>query len=278
MSSVQLIGSSVPVDGIINHVNRQPECVIRGERSVFVTRYRTDAGIVVPAVTRQQMRELDRIATEETGPNLYQMMENAGRNLALAALDLLETQWERATIVVLAGSGGNGGGGICAARHLSNRSHEIDVHLCLSAPETLGEVPAYQRRVLGSTCGKECAMDRLPHLKPDLIIDALVGYSLRDAPTGTTAALIQWANENGTPIVSLDIPSGVDSTTGETPGQYINATRTVTLALPKMGLHPETAGEIWLADIGIPERAFRKLRVDYIAPFGNQFLIPLEIV
>ena len=112
-------------------------------------------------------------------------------------------------------------------------------------------------------------MDRLPHLKPDLIIDALVGYSLRGAPTGTTAALIQWANENGTPIVSLDIPSGVDSTTGETPGQYINATRTATLALSKTGLHPETAGEIWLTDIGIPERAFRKLRVDYIAPFGK---------
>lgn len=238
--------------------------------------YRTDTGIFVPAVTRTQMKELDRIAIEETGPNLYQMMENAGRNLALAALDMLGAQWKHATVVVLAGSGGNGGGGICAARHLANRSQRIDVHLCLSSPEKLGDVPAYQRKIFGSTHGKECTMDQLANVKPDLIIDALIGYSLHGKPTGKTAALIQWANESSTPILSLDIPSGVDSTTGETEGQFINATRTVTLALPKTGLFPKTTGDLWLADIGIPEGAFQKLGFEYISPFEHRFLIPLQ--
>ena len=224
------------------------------------------------------MRELDRIAMEETGPNLYQMMENAGRNCALAALDMLGTQWKHATVVVLAGSGGNGGGGICAARHLANRGQSVDVHLCLSSPEKLGDVPSYQRKIFGSTHGKECEINRLANVKPYLIIDALVGYSLHGAPTGKTAELIPWANEKDAPILSLDIPSGVDSTTGETPGQFINATKTVTLALPKTGLLPETTGELWLADIGIPQGAFRKLGLDYISPFENRFLIPLEIV
>jgi NAD(P)H-hydrate epimerase len=66
----------------------------------------TESGIEVPAVTAEQAREVDRVAMEETGPNLYQMMENAGRNFALLAIELLGTDWERAKILVLAGSGG----------------------------------------------------------------------------------------------------------------------------------------------------------------------------
>jgi NAD(P)H-hydrate epimerase len=92
----------------------------------------TEAGIFVPTVTTERMREVDRIAIEETGPNLYQMMENAGRNLALLAIELLGPNWSAAKVSVLAGNGGNGGGGICAARHLANQG--CAVYLCLSDP------------------------------------------------------------------------------------------------------------------------------------------------
>jgi len=68
-----------------------------------------------------KMREVDRVAMDETGPNLFQMMENAGRNLAELAFEKIGEGWRNAKIVVLAGTGGNGGGGICAARHLANR-------------------------------------------------------------------------------------------------------------------------------------------------------------
>src|SRR5712691_3209563 len=98
--------------------------------------FRTEDGIPVPAVTADQMRVIDRIAIEETGPNLFQMMENAGRNLAALTIDLLEANWQQAQIVVLAGTGGNGGGGICAARHLAN--HRANVTLVLADPEALG--------------------------------------------------------------------------------------------------------------------------------------------
>src|SRR6516225_11038317 len=99
------------------------------ETATSTIRFVTERGIVVPAVDSAQMREVDRIAVEETGPNLYQMMENAGRNLALLAIQLLDEGWERAKVLVLAGSGGNGGGGICAARHLAN--HNVNVAVCL---------------------------------------------------------------------------------------------------------------------------------------------------
>ncbi len=82
-------------------------------------------GIAVPAVTTEQMIEIDRIAMEETGPNLWQMMENAGRNLALFTIECLGVNWRKAKIAILAGTGGNGGGGICAARHLANRNMKM---------------------------------------------------------------------------------------------------------------------------------------------------------
>src|SRR5215470_17265105 len=135
-----------------------------------MTSFLAENGVEVPAVTTAQMREVDRIAIEETGPNLFQMMENAGRNLAELAIELVGL---RAHVVVLAGPGGNGGGGICAARHLAN--HGVNVALCLSAPEALGEVPAFQRKVLQGTGATE--LQEPPRDRPGLILDAIFGYS-----------------------------------------------------------------------------------------------------
>lgn len=77
----------------------------------MIAHFITDSGIVVPAISTAQMREVDRIAIEETGPNLFQMMENAGRNLALSAMEMLGNRGRDASVVVLAGTGENGGGG-----------------------------------------------------------------------------------------------------------------------------------------------------------------------
>lgn len=238
-----------------------------------IRRFFTETGLEVPAVTGSQMREVDRIAVEETGPNLLQMMENAGRNTALLALEVLGNAWPEATVVVLAGVGGNGGGGICAARHLANRA--VSVTLCLSDPENLREAPEYQRMIFQGTGGREVQAARLPADGVDLIIDALVGYSLRSAPRGAVNNLIQWANGTNAAILSLDVPSGVDSTTGDTPGAFIQASWTMTLALPKTGLVPERTGELHLADIGIPEEAYRRVGLSHACPFGNSFRVPL---
>jgi NAD(P)H-hydrate epimerase len=237
-------------------------------------RYFTDSGIQVPVVTTEQMREIDRVAVEETGPNLFQMMENAGRNLALQAIETLSAGWERARIIVLAGGGGNGGGGICAARHLANRG--LDVRLCLSGPARLGPVPAFQRKVFSAASGTEISIADLQRHTPDLIVDALIGYGLEATPAGPTADLIRWANQSGAPILALDVPSGVDSTTGFTPGDFIRAQWTMTLALPKTGLLPDKTGDLILADIGIPRATFERVGVSYTSPFGNRFRVALR--
>jgi NAD(P)H-hydrate epimerase len=235
--------------------------------------FRTGEGMPVPAVTADQMREIDRIAIDETGPNLFQMMENAGRNLATLTIDLLGNDWREAKVVVLAGSGGNGGGGICAARHLAN--HGANVGLVLADRARLGDVPRWQLSIYENTSGQ--IADDVDRLTPDLIIDALIGYGLRSAPRGRSAELIRWANASGARILSLDVPSGIDATTGEAPGEVIRASATLTLALPKTGLLPERTGALYLGDIGIAEGTYRRANIHYRSPFGASFLILLRI-
>ena len=236
-------------------------------------RFVSDTGNEVPAVTAAQMCEVDRIAIEETGPNLFQMMENAGSHLAAQALEALGERSREALVVVLAGPGGNGGGGICAARHLAN--HGVRVALCLSEPGRLGPVPALQCKIFRETNGIEVAADRIAGEQPDLILDALIGYSLTGPLRGTAAELIRWANGSA-PILSLDVPSGLDATTGEAPGEVARARWTMTLALPKTGLLDERASELVLADIGIPEGVYRRAGIPYQTPFDRRTRVSLH--
>ncbi len=236
--------------------------------------FTTADGEIAPAITTDQMREVDRVAIEETGPNLFQMMENAGRNLALLAIDTLGDQWRAMPIVVLAGTGGNGGGGICAARHLANRG--ADVTVVVTDESRLGDVPQAQLEVFRGTPGRVGAVEIVSSLQPGLILDAVIGYSLRGAPRGPSRELIEWTNDQWAPVVALDVPSGIDSTTGEAPGASVRATRTMTLALPKTGLVTEAVGELWLADIGIPAEVYSRVGVDVPATlFGADFRVQL---
>ena len=107
----------------------------------------------------------------------------------------------------------------------------------------------------------------------DLIIDAVIGYSLSGAPRGTAAKLIIWAYTQGAPILSLDAPSGIDTTSGKVHNPAIRATATLTLALPKEGLRSsdtvDYVGELYLADISIPPGLYAG--PDLELPFGPIF-------
>jgi len=138
-------------------------------------------------------------------------------------------------------------------------------------------VAAWQRRVFQFTSGKEVEFRNLGPDRVHLILDAFIGYGLQSAPQDIFAELIGWANTTRVPIISLDVPSGLDSTSGATPGEFIRPSRTMTLALPKSGLARAEAGELILADIGIPAETYRRAGVSYVSPFGNRFRVPLFI-
>ena len=235
----------------------------------------TDAGMTVPAATTDQMREVDRVAIEEVGPNLYQMMENAGRNLALTVLETLGANWASTPITVLAGTGGNGGGGICAARHLANRG--ADVTVAITDPRGLTSVPNQQLEVYRGTPGKLADLAAVDTLRPGLVLDAIIGYSLGGAPHGVARRMIEWIGDQPAPVLSLDVPSGIDSTTGQAHGVHVRASVTLTLALPKTGLDAATVGELWLADIGIPREVYRRVGIDVpTGVFGNRFRVAVR--
>jgi len=151
----------------------------------------------------------------------------------------------------------------------------VRVALCLSEPGRLGPVPALQCKIFRETNGIEVAADRLAGEQPDLILDALIGYSLTGPPRGIAAELIGWANRSA-PILSLDVPSCLDATTGEAPDEVARARWTMTLALPKTGLLDERAGELVLADIGIPEGVYRRAAIPYRTPFDRRTRVPLH--
>jgi len=98
--------------------------------------------------------------------------------------------------------------------------------------------------------------------EPDLIVDGVIGYSLKGAPRGTAGELIRWANAQGPPILALDAPSGVDTTTGTVFDPAIAATATMTLALPNEGLRSPgveaQVGELYLADISVPPSLYAR--------------------
>lgn len=238
-------------------------------------------GTPVLSVTPQEMAEIDRIAVEENGPNLYQMMENAGRNLAEL---LLEAELAHGRIVVVAGTGGNGGGGICAARHLANHGGEVE--LVLTKPEGLSGVAAWQRHVFSGTSGIESSLQAAFDEKraaPTVIVDAILGYSLSGAPRGPAREAIELINgvrsSSKSRLISLDLPSGIDPLSGNAAGVCITADQVLTLALPKTGLartcRNQSGLEVFLGDIGIPEAVYRAVGAG--RPFNGRFRLRLRL-
>ena len=226
-----------------------------------------------PTLSVAQMVEVDRIMVDELGIDLVQMMELAGRALARVARDrFLGGDCRGKSVVVLAGAGGNGGGALVCARDLLNWGAEV--HCALVRPVGhYGGVPAHQAKILGHMGhGLDDSHSDMPPKEVDLVVDGLIGYSLSGAPHGRLATLVRWANEAGPPVLSLDVPSGVDATTGHAHDPAVRATATVTLALPKQGFTNRVAkgyvGELYLADIGVPPSVYPKLGLAIESPFG----------
>jgi len=234
----------------------------------------------IPAITTDQMREVDRLMIDEFGIALMQMMENAGRNLAaLARSRFLDAEPAQKRVVVLAGKGGNGGGGLVAARRLSNWGAQVYVFTTYAKEQFRG-IPAHQLSILEKMGVPVMAAESVKSLPDaDLLLDALIGYSLSGPPRGTAAQLIKLANQSKTPILSLDTPSGLDTTTGEPHQPHITANVTLTLALPKTGLMADAAqdavGELYLADISVPSWLYAKIGLDVGPIFAKEDIIKI---
>ncbi|MDP9382173.1 MAG: NAD(P)H-hydrate epimerase [Chloroflexota bacterium] len=231
------------------------------------------------------MIEVDRLMVNEYGITLLQMMENAGRSLAATARRMLGGSTAGRRVLVLVGKGNNGGG-LVAARHLANAGAHVTVALAVE-PGELGEVPGRQlhtlRRMGIDGSDRATSQDNLSVLLPhtDLVLDALVGYSLSGAPREPVAGFIRAANAAPVPRLSLDIPSGLDGDSGIPRDPCLRADATLTLAWPKVGLLSENArpyvGDLYLADIGVPDPVYRALGVDRGQVFARGPIVGVEV-
>ncbi|MHA1277422.1 MAG: NAD(P)H-hydrate epimerase [Candidatus Helarchaeota archaeon] len=246
-----------------------------------MTEYLSLYGVKIPMVTAKQMNEIDHLLTDEFHFDLMQLMENAGRNLAELVKRYYGGSVEGKFVLVVAGKGNNGGGGLVAARHLHNWGAKIN--LFFPSP-SLKKIPTLQRAILEplsieTWVGKD-AYQYLIIGEGDLIIDAVIGYRLIGNPRGWAARMIEAINAAELPVIALDIPSGLEATSGHIFDPCVKAIATLTLALPKTGLFSPNAeyvtGSIYLADIGVPYRLYEQLGLEVGNLFSRDTIIQLR--
>ena len=210
-------------------------------------------------VTAEEMRTMDDATIREFHVDVLVLMENAGRATASLAKQMLHETTFGKRVACLAGGGNNGGDGMVAARHLANWGAEVSV-IVGTTRDRMKDVPLGQLHVL-EKMGIPILLEDYNLIDYDLLIDGLIGYGLEGNPRDRVAGMIKDANASGCPILALDLPSGMNATTGEIYDPCIKATATLTLALPKTGfLAPgasEFVGDLFLADISIPRKVYQ---------------------
>jgi hydroxyethylthiazole kinase-like uncharacterized protein yjeF len=217
-------------------------------------------------VSADEMRRIDERTIEGYFVDVLSLMENAGLCTAVLARRMLAASVKGKRIACLAGKGNNGGDGLVAARHLHNWGADVTIVLAAQR-EALTGMPAKQIATL-EKMGLPISATETSLAGFSLLIDELLGYNTKGDPREPIASMIRMANNSGVPILALDLPSGLDPTTGGHYEPCIEAKVTITLALPKIGfLAPEAKkyiGELYLADISIPAEVY----AEYSQPAG----------
>lgn len=233
-------------------------------------------------VTAEQMRELDRRATAEFGVPSMVLMENAGLRAFDIAYDMLvESGGSR--VLVVCGKGNNGGDGFVVARHFHEVGADVRVILAGSSEDVKGDalINLEIARKSGIAITEISELDDLPMklAHADLVVDALLGTGVKGDVTGLAADVIDAINASEKPVIAIDLPSGLDADTGQIGGRCVIADVTVTFALPKIGLatYPglDYAGEVFVAEIGIPNKAFETAGINTHSVDSDDVLVRL---
>jgi NAD(P)H-hydrate epimerase len=220
-------------------------------------------------LTSEEMGQADRLAVEGGVPGRV-LMENAGRAVA----DEVSARFPDArSVAVLCGPGSNGGDGFVAARHLLDKGYAVRLGFNGDPSRLPQDAAAMAKLWTGAV--EPLHRDLLAN--SDVVVDALFGAGLARPIEGGLAGLIDDVNRSGLPVIAVDVPSGVDGTTGAVKGVAIKAAATVTFFRLKPGhlLLPgrELCGETSIADIGIPDGVLETVKPK---TFANEPALWLE--
>jgi NAD(P)H-hydrate epimerase len=228
------------------------------------------------AVSAAQMRELDRFMIEEYDTSGEELMRRAGKGVANLVSDLAErARFNNPLVQLVAGRGNNGGDAFAAACYLHD--DEFDVEVLLAG--TAGEVKGDALRHLGRMRSAGIPLQELPTQEDweeaiqrgdagQILVDGVLGVGAKGPPRGPIAGAIRYlkAMSDMSLVVAIDVPSGLDADTGETPGEAVIADLTATIGLPKQGLLLPRAlpwvGNVEVVQIGIPLERVQDLTAD----------------
>jgi len=216
------------------------------------------------ALRRNEVREIDRKAIEEYEIPGIILMENAGRNVVEEILKMLPGP-DKAKVVIFCGKGNNGGDGFVIARHLYNKGVNVSVYLLTRISNVLadGDASTNLKILLNMNLKiKELQEGDIEEIGKKLqgcniIVDAIFGTGLSGEVREPARSLIMKINETNIPVVSVDIPSGLDCNEGVVLGAAVKATKTVTFVAAKTGFFKECGreytGELVVSDISVPK-------------------------
>lgn len=235
-------------------------------------------GIPLIAFTREEIRVLNRAAISQYGIPAAALMESAGRAAAAIVLNMLPAQPSR--VLIVCGKGNNSGDGYVVARYLHNAGHHPHVFLAADAASIGGCAASFLRVMkhmnVSLTQVSQHNLDVLVDaaVGAALIVDGLFGTGLSGNVRASFDSIIKILNASGKPILSIDIPSGLDADTGQALGVAVRATQTATFAGAKVGFFrgqgPLLTGRVHVVDIGIPRNAYETLGVkDYRKVFAT---------
>ena len=228
-------------------------------------------------VTSEEMRKIDRKTIRDYGISGSVLMERAG----LKVSEKIKELFEKRKVIILSGGGNNGGDGIVAARNLHEWGWNVKVVLLTDKDKLSNDCLVQYKTALKAGVPIEVRkkVDK-KDLHSALVIDAIFGTGLGRDVKGNIAEAISLLNAFDNPVVSVDMPSGISSDTGQIMGEAVRADYTVTFGLPKRGhlLYPgaEHAGKLFIEDIGFPDELLKseKIRVELIEKKEVSLLIP----
>jgi len=220
-------------------------------------------------VTSHQMRAIDTECIESLGIAGLKLMENAG----VGTVRFIEHElgpFKGKTVTVVCGKGNNGGDGFVIARELKRRGAMVSVYVAGHRDDVGGDARAnldrygYEHAVELSD-GRSIGDFVSRMAKSDLVVDAVFGTGFSGVPRGLSGTVIGQMNVCGRPVLAVDVPSGLNATTGEAEGECVRAEWTCTMALPKRGFYVrdgrDNVGAVHVVDIGVPDGAVEKIGV-----------------
>ena len=224
-------------------------------------------------VTASEMREMDTMTINEAGIPGVVLMENAARSASKVFLNHFNPP-DGSSIVILCGKGNNGGDGYVMARHLHEKGMDVSVMITGEKSSISGDALINLRIIekLGLKISEITDDDTLQYasdiiLRCSYIIDGLLGTGLNSPVRGIYKKLIENVNQSGKPVMSIDIPSGLNADTGSKMGTAVKAHLTVTFGFPKPGqlVYPgaELVGRLVNIDIGIPGKIYDRFKMSH---------------